>query len=881
MSQRRMSRTSANEQKPSSSSSFRISDPTIIDSTVNTTVHTGFTTPISNSVPPVFNTLNNPFAFINNRVPNNNDNDNRNYLFSTDRFNPPLLQPNISPYAGIINNDPRFHSTSAIFANPLRQYNSMAINGTTTFDRFLQSLPPSQGAAAINTSVPVISIASATPTIPAAGHTSLLPIAATNNVEPSASSNIPPPLLNDQPYRYLLSFEQQAKIAHEAAMHYANLTEHLMEHARNAAAAENMPLPPLPQAVFSMVQKYDQKKESLQNFQQQQQQQQQQEGEKKDQHPTYLTLNNMATFPLSDANTGVDRNISDQQQISSGLLGQKRSFTAPFSESVPVMKARYSDTVSNTTDTTPSRSESNSSNKTTAEILPVLSPHPYYPASMENNFEQQQNEVKMDENGRKNVAETVNQSIITPLRTIQERFNGMNANYETKADRIILTHENTSKNSSTNASDITNTSSQPNFDSGISMSASSTDKREQLSFDKPSWPTSFTVSNILVGNEGKGEMDSLKHVTESTTALILNQTKALNPQVTTNIPVMPASNVLPYPVSQQTIQNCINQVVQTSGSSIIRAPFKNLPGYTITTSGLLITPDGRAIPPAVYNCFGIPRQPLASLDSNQEDDNNLCAICGDKASGNHYSVPSCEGCKGFFRRTIQKKIEYVCYKQNSCLVDQKNRNRCQSCRFKKCLRLGMRQESVRLDRNRRRKKDESREKEIEEIEEMKKLKATIISAYREAFPPGFTIDNRDEAVERIHIFLNNIPMMNEINGKDREKVIDNGVYAALTLRTSFTTENYEAIVGVRSEALEQCVNGLGFDVNEEEMAILTAFCSLQNCMGMDDTNKIQNIAAKLCNCLRVHLTAFYDGINEILYKCMMSVTALMLMQAST
>lgn len=158
---------------------------------------------------------------------------------------------------------------------------------------------------------------------------------------------------------------------------------------------------------------------------------------------------------------------------------------------------------------------------------------------------------------------------------------------------------------------------------------------------------------------------------------------------------------------------------------------------------------------------------------------------------------------------------------------------------------------------------------MEEIEEMKKLKATIVSAYREAFPAGLTISNRNEAVERIHTFLNNIPMMEEISGKDREKVVDNGVYAALvifalsasnfffltiefgdcnsesnhlqTLRTSFTTENYEAIVGVRSEALEQCVNGLGFDVKEEEMAILTAFCSLQNCMGMADTDKIQNV----------------------------------------
>ncbi|XP_071943045.1 nuclear receptor subfamily 1 group D member 2-like [Antedon mediterranea] len=77
----------------------------------------------------------------------------------------------------------------------------------------------------------------------------------------------------------------------------------------------------------------------------------------------------------------------------------------------------------------------------------------------------------------------------------------------------------------------------------------------------------------------------------------------------------------------------------------------------------------------------------------------LCRVCGDRASGFHYGVHACEGCKGFFRRSIQHNVKYrICNKGDECLIMRINRNRCQYCRLKKCLSVGMSKDAVRLGR---------------------------------------------------------------------------------------------------------------------------------------------------------------------------------------
>lgn len=77
-----------------------------------------------------------------------------------------------------------------------------------------------------------------------------------------------------------------------------------------------------------------------------------------------------------------------------------------------------------------------------------------------------------------------------------------------------------------------------------------------------------------------------------------------------------------------------------------------------------------------------------------------CPICGDKISGFHYGIFSCESCKGFFKRTVQNRKNYMCLRGASCPVTITTRKKCPACRFDKCLLRGMKLEAIREDRTR-------------------------------------------------------------------------------------------------------------------------------------------------------------------------------------
>ncbi|KAL5473849.1 hypothetical protein EMCRGX_G028411 [Ephydatia muelleri] len=88
-----------------------------------------------------------------------------------------------------------------------------------------------------------------------------------------------------------------------------------------------------------------------------------------------------------------------------------------------------------------------------------------------------------------------------------------------------------------------------------------------------------------------------------------------------------------------------------------------------------------------------------SLDSYSDSTTiapSMCTVCSDAATGNHFGAQSCEGCKGFFRRSVRSSRRYECRKRHNCTIDKVTRTRCRYCRLQRCFAVGMKKEAVQV-----------------------------------------------------------------------------------------------------------------------------------------------------------------------------------------
>ncbi|MGH0181785.1 UNVERIFIED_CONTAM: hypothetical protein FKN15_007884 [Acipenser sinensis] len=118
--------------------------------------------------------------------------------------------------------------------------------------------------------------------------------------------------------------------------------------------------------------------------------------------------------------------------------------------------------------------------------------------------------------------------------------------------------------------------------------------------------------------------------------------------------------------------------------------------------------------------------PVDEFDRNVP---RICGVCGDKATGFHFNAMTCEGCKGFFRRSMKRKAMFTCPFTGSCTITKDNRRHCQACRLKRCVEIGMMKEFILTDAEVQRKKDLILKRKEEESQR---------EAQREALQPRLT-----------------------------------------------------------------------------------------------------------------------------------------------
>ncbi|XP_039203679.1 vitamin D3 receptor [Crotalus tigris] len=126
----------------------------------------------------------------------------------------------------------------------------------------------------------------------------------------------------------------------------------------------------------------------------------------------------------------------------------------------------------------------------------------------------------------------------------------------------------------------------------------------------------------------------------------------------------------------------------------------------------------------------------------------ICGVCGDKATGFHFNAMTCEGCKGFFRRSMKRKAMFTCPFNGDCKITKDNRRHCQACRLKRCVDIGMMKEFILTDEEVQRKREMIMKRKEEEalkeslkpklLEEQQRVIETLLEAHRKTYDPTYS-----------------------------------------------------------------------------------------------------------------------------------------------
>uniref|UniRef100_A0A8C6UFB5 Nuclear receptor subfamily 4, group A, member 1 n=1 Tax=Neogobius melanostomus TaxID=47308 RepID=A0A8C6UFB5_9GOBI len=278
-----------------------------------------------------------------------------------------------------------------------------------------------------------------------------------------------------------------------------------------------------------------------------------------------------------------------------------------------------------------------------------------------------------------------------------------------------------------------------------------------------------------------------------------------------------------------------------------------------------------------------------------------CAVCGDNASCQHYGVRTCEGCKGFFKRTVQKNSKYVCLSNKDCPVDKRRRNRCQFCRFQKCLTVGMVKEVVRTDSLKgRRGRLPSKPKVVPDLPAAVSpvnMIASLVRAHIDSNPSVGNLDHSkyDESntspaqkaeaedvqqfyellaasLDVIRTWAQRIPGFSEFCPEDQDLLLESAFIELFILRTAFRSNpDTERLVFCNGLVLHksQCVTAFGdwidsiiefsqslhrMKLDVSSFSCLTALVLITDRHGLKESKRVEELQNQLISSLKDHVS---------------------------